>query len=73
MKEVIPHPTGLKEKWEGPLEIVNAPGPAIFYLRDIDGGVLGAVVDVIDGSKLGNHKTQIVKLYSNRISNNTGL
>ena len=40
MKEVIPHPTGLKAKWEGPLEIVDAPGPATFYLRDCDGRVL---------------------------------
>ncbi|XP_004296026.1 PREDICTED: uncharacterized protein LOC101306711 [Fragaria vesca subsp. vesca] len=40
MKEVIPHPTGLKAKWEGPLEIVNASGPATFYLRDTDGRVL---------------------------------
>ncbi|XP_004308568.1 PREDICTED: uncharacterized protein LOC101290910 [Fragaria vesca subsp. vesca] len=40
MKEVIPHPTGLKAKWEGPLEIVNAPGPATFYLRDTAGRVL---------------------------------
>nr|XP_011463595.1 PREDICTED: uncharacterized protein LOC105351315 [Fragaria vesca subsp. vesca] len=40
MKEVIPHPTGLKAKWEGPLEIVNAPRPATFYLRDTDGRVL---------------------------------
>ncbi|XP_004308201.1 PREDICTED: uncharacterized protein LOC101305990 [Fragaria vesca subsp. vesca] len=40
MKEVIPHPTRLKAKWEGPLEIVNAPGPATFYLRDTDSRVL---------------------------------
>ncbi|XP_004301757.1 PREDICTED: uncharacterized protein LOC101307997 [Fragaria vesca subsp. vesca] len=40
MKEVIPHPTELKAKWEGPMEIVNAPGPATFYLRDTDGRVL---------------------------------
>nr|XP_011462120.1 PREDICTED: uncharacterized protein LOC105350849 [Fragaria vesca subsp. vesca] len=40
MKEVIPHPTGLKAKWESPLEIVNVPGPATFYLRDTDGRVL---------------------------------
>ena len=40
MKEVIPHPTGLKAKWEGPLEIIDAPGPATFYLRNCDGRLL---------------------------------